>query len=753
VSLRSLRSRRYQQLGREPRFESLPNRVHDASVAVAVQPTRCGITIAWSMDADRNLLFGAIALRRGFIDSNQFGEACERWRERPSESLGDVMLGRGWIAPADHAHLDHLVEQTMSHLEGIDRAHTRTIVDPDQRSIDGPARQPRSDAGSESRYGSLQLHALGGIGQVWRAHDRHLDREVALKELLPGAAQNAKVAARFVREARLTGQLEHPGIVPVYELAFGAGSNEPFYTMRLVHGRTLTDAIAAHHARRAEGRAEPLDFVALLAAFVAVCNTIAYAHSRGVLHRDLKGDNVVLGDFGEVIVLDWGLAKLVDQPDDVVEPLELDASAADSASLTRQGEVVGTPAYMAPEQAEGRLDWIDQRTDIFGLGAIFYEILTGRPPFVGEDTMDVLIQAVRGKPQAPHEIVPDVPRVLEALCLKALARQREDRHASASVLAREVQRWQDVQRREAEEALRASEEQYRTLADFIPGVVWTSGPDGAIDFANQYWFDFTGLTMDQTRGSGWTEILHPDDAPRVADVWGAALRAGEPVQVEYRLRRASDGVYRWFLARGEPMRDRAGEVVKWFGVLIDIEDRKQTERKLERQNRFVRLLHRITVAAYEAATVEQALQAGIDQICEYTGWPVGHVYVLAEGGTKLTPTSIWHLERPSEFQSFVDVTRATPLMIGEGLPGRVVAGKAPLWIMDVTKDDNFPRARVASSIGVKGAFAFPVLTTTGIVAVMEFFTSEPTEPDELLLQGMVQVGIQLGQVFERTQLE
>lgn len=634
----------------------------------------------------------------------------------------------------------------------LERAQGRTILDhslEESSAAEGaePAHRPRSESPTQSRYDALRLHASGGIGQVWRAHDRHLDREVALKELLPGAAGNAKIAARFVREARLTGQLEHPGIVPVYELAFDSASDEPFYTMRLVHGHTLTDAIAAHHARRAEGRPEPLDFVALLAAFVAVCNTIAYAHSRGVLHRDLKGDNVVLGDFGEVIVLDWGLAKLVDQPDDVVETF--DGTGSDDPKLTRQGEVVGTPAYMASEQAEGRLDWIDHRTDIFGLGAILYEILTGRPPFVGADTIDVLIQAVRGKPQPPHEIVADVPRVLEAVCLKALARHREDRYDSASVLAQEVQRWQDVQRRDAEEKLRASEEQYRSLADFIPGAVWTSGPDGAIDFANQYWFDFTGLTLEQTRGSGWTAMLHPDDAARVADVWAAALQRGEPVHVEYRLRRASDGVYRWFLARGEPMRDRHGAVVKWFGVLIDIEESKESERKLERQNRFVRLLHRITVAAYEAATVEQALQAGIDQICEYTGWPVGHVYVVADGGEELTPTDIWHLERPAEFQSFVDATRATPLAVGEGLPGRVVAHEAPAWIMDVTRDDNFPRARVATSIGVKGAFAFPVLTTTGIVAVLEFFTSEPTEPDELLLQGMVQVGIQLGQVFER----
>ena len=249
-------------------------------------------------------------------------------------------------------------------------------------------------------------------------------------------------------------------------------------------------------------------------------------------------------------------------------------------------------------------------------------------------------------------------------------------------------------------------------------------------------------------------MLHPDDAPRVAERWGAALRTGEPVEVEYRLKRAADGVYRWFLARGKAVRDRAGRVVKWFGMLTDIDDRKQGERALERQSSLVRLLHRVTAAAYEAATVEQALQAGIDQVCAYTGWPVGHVYILAgHGPQELAPTAIWHLDRPEEFESFVRVTQATRLPAGVGLPGRVLTRKGPLWIMDVMRDHNYPRSKAATNIGVKGAFAFPVLTTAGVVAVLEFFTSEPKEPDEPLLKAMVQVGIQLGQVFERKRAE
>jgi len=294
-----------------------------------------------------------------------------------------------------------------------------------------------------------------------------------------------------------------------------------------------------------------------------------------VIHRDLKGDNVILGNFGEVIVLDWGLAKLVGQPDEE----ENDGSPASpdyaqAPGLTVQGDIVGTPAYMAPEQAEGRLDQIDHRTDIYGLGAIFYEILTGRPPFTGANTMEVLQKVMRGNPAPPRELWPEVPRGLGEICLKAMSKEPGQRHASAADLAHEVQRWQEVQRRQAEEALRASEAQYRSLADFIPGIVWTAGPDGGIDFANQFWLDFTGMTLEQTKGTGWAATVHPDDIQRVSQLWTHALETGEPIEVEYRIKRASDGVYRWFLARAKAMRNQEGRFAKWFGILTELDHAK-----------------------------------------------------------------------------------------------------------------------------------------------------------------------------------
>src|SRR5262249_14225969 len=158
---------------------------------------------------------------------------------------------------------------------------------------------------------------------------------------------------RFLKEAQVTGQLEHPGIVPIYEVGQRPEDQAPFYTMRFIRGRTLGEAAAAYHRKRGSGQAGPLDLRELLTAFAAVCNGVAYAHSRAAIHRALKPQNVVLGDYGEVIVLDWGLAKVVDQADD---PLGLGSVAVGPAGpeeATVQGQVLGTPAYMPPEQAEG----------------------------------------------------------------------------------------------------------------------------------------------------------------------------------------------------------------------------------------------------------------------------------------------------------------------------------------------------------------------------------------------------------------
>jgi serine/threonine-protein kinase len=300
------------------------------------------------------------------------------------------------------------------------------------------AGNPPAEAPPAGRYTRGRLHATGGIGRVWLARDHALGRQVALKELRPDRAADAALRARFLEEARITGQLEHPGIVPVYELA-GDPGGEPFYTMRFVKGRTLREAVADYHRKRQQGRAGPLDLRGLLDVFVAVCNVVAYAHSRGVLHRDLKGQNVVLGDYGEVFVLDWGLAKVVGAAGAAAAaPVDPGDGPREATVL---GQVLGTPGYMAPEQATGDTDRIDERTDVYGLGALLYEILTGRAPFQGADAEAVLAQVLHEAPAPPRAVVPGVHAALQAVCLKALSKDPAQRFPRALELAQEVRRF------------------------------------------------------------------------------------------------------------------------------------------------------------------------------------------------------------------------------------------------------------------------------------------------------------------------
>jgi tetratricopeptide (TPR) repeat protein/tRNA A-37 threonylcarbamoyl transferase component Bud32 len=411
------------------------------------------------MDTDRNLLFGVMALQADLIDAVQFAEACSAWAAKKSSPLADQLQNRGWITPEERAHVEFLLERKLRRHGGDVHASLMGAADARARgaiaavddfevrqSLVGLTAQDRDVVTLDStlacspenrdRYTLAHLHAQGGLGQVWLALDGDLGRHVALKELQPERASDPVLAARFLEEAQITGQLEHPGIVPVYELARRSGDGRPFYTMRFIRGRTLAEAIEAYHRKRMTGDAGPLDLHTLLNAFVAICHAVAYAHSRGVIHRDLKPRNVVLGDFGEVVLLDWGLAKPIGrlEPDAALASVALDGSAGRDATV--QGQVLGTPAYMPPEQAQGAP--ADRRSDIYGLGAILFDVLTGKPPFQGDDTRDLLRRVIHEEPPHPREIVATVPRALEAVCLKALAKRTADRYGSAAEFADEV---------------------------------------------------------------------------------------------------------------------------------------------------------------------------------------------------------------------------------------------------------------------------------------------------------------------------
>jgi serine/threonine-protein kinase len=413
---------------------------------------------------DRNLLFGVLALQADLLTPALFAEACSAWAGRKNTLLADLLVERGWLNPGDRADVEKLLQRKLAKHQGDAQAGLAEITtDPVRQSLAGvdDADVRQSLAGlttppqghvllsttayvptGNDRYTLSRLHATGGIGRVWLARDASLGRDVALKELRPERAGQPALWARFLREAQVTGQLEHPSIVPVYEVG-RRPDEQPFYTMRFVRGRTLAEAARAYHERRARGEAGPLELRELLTAFVGVCQAVAYAHSRGVLHRDVKPQNVVLGDFGEVMLLDWGLAKVTGESEDAAAadrgPVALAGEGKQDETVA--GQVLGTPAYMAPEQAEGRLDLLDARTDVYGLGAVLYEVLCGQPPFGGPDTTAVLRRVVHEAPLPPRSVVPGTPRALEAVCLKALAKQPAHRYGKALKLAGEVQRW------------------------------------------------------------------------------------------------------------------------------------------------------------------------------------------------------------------------------------------------------------------------------------------------------------------------
>ncbi len=284
---------------------------------------------------------------------------------------------------------------------------------------------------SGGRYVAVRLHATGGLGEVHEAEDTELGRRVALKRVRAARADDPDSRRRFLREAAITARLEHPGVVPVYGLGWDA-DGRPHYAMRLVEGESLHQAVRAFHDADRPGR-DPgerrLAQRALLGRFAAVCQTVAYAHSRGMIHRDLKPANVMLGKFGETLVVDWGLAKRVGSA-----ATDGDAPSPDPVDgETQTGERVGTPAYMSPEQAAGRWDVVGPASDVYGLGATLYTILTGRPPLDPATTPRAVAP--------PRQVKPEVPPALEAVCLKAMSARPEDRYASAAEVGAEVERW------------------------------------------------------------------------------------------------------------------------------------------------------------------------------------------------------------------------------------------------------------------------------------------------------------------------
>ncbi len=458
-----------------------------------------------SSDPANNLLFAYLALQNGLLQRDHFILAVNEWLQDKSRPIAEIAQQRQWLDEQSCTVIEQLMKVHLrSHNgnaeESIVAIRASLPADPEIENLslqiisgdgqtilpdsrpgsreDAPgdpaapglqATMPPSDAGKGSarpssaqveehyttlhtegdsifgRFRILRPHARGGLGQVLIAHDGELNREVAVKELLERHVDNENLMARFRTEAEITGLLEHPGVVPVYSAGDYPNGN-PYYVMRLIRGHELQEEIRDFHDRQPASAYvgnRRVDFIQLLRRFVDVCNAIAFGHSRGIIHRDIKPANVMLGKFGETFVVDWGLAKRMSDSDTPVDPNEpkIEPASGSGSNPTTMGSTVGTPAFMPPEQAEGRLDELGATSDIYSLGATLYYLLTRHAPVSGDHASEILEKVRKGEIRPPRDVNPHTPAPLQSICLHAMALAPEDRYQTPRQLADDIEKW------------------------------------------------------------------------------------------------------------------------------------------------------------------------------------------------------------------------------------------------------------------------------------------------------------------------
>ncbi len=410
----------------------------------------------------QDLLTGLLKQRLGVPVTSEWKATIAQWFRDPSQSLESLLRGKQLIDEPTARLLASLAEGSPAGSpEGsgsavdvdADADATQYLTDPQNQRVV----IPDTSSGAVIRYHKLRDHARGGLGQVFVALDDELNRQVALKQIQQRFAGDEDARQRFLLEAEITGGLEHPGVVPVYGLGV-YDDGQPYYAMRFIRGESLDQAIKSFHHRypssQSTSAAAPermLELRKLLGRIIDVCQAIAYAHSRGVLHRDIKPDNIMLGKFGETLVVDWGLAKVADQEEIASSPTDeprLIPASGSGTTPTRMGSVIGTPAFMSPEQAAGRLQELDGRSDVFSLGASLYCLLVGKPPLDSRDPqgqplpMSELLQRVQdGRFTPPRSVDPSIPKPLAAICQRAMETLPERRYADPLELAEDLERW------------------------------------------------------------------------------------------------------------------------------------------------------------------------------------------------------------------------------------------------------------------------------------------------------------------------
>lgn len=397
----------------------------------------------------RDLLFGLLACQRGLISQTELISAVSDWDASKQKSLTDFLMLRFQFEESARQEIQKSLDTLpVEHSEARDLETLASTFagSPNSLSIGRPTSEGNRFRAIEPLDGGA-----GGMGIIHIAEDAELGRQVALKQIRDDRADEEFDRQKFRLEAEITGNLEHPGIVPIYGLG-SDDSGRPYYAMRLVSGEDFSEEINRFHAQRKLQRLsyDSVEFRALIDRLIAASQAADYAHSRGVIHRDIKPSNILVGRFGETLLIDWGLARLPQSDESEFEcdrtapgadPLKLRSES--KAPLTKHGSVMGTLGFAAPEQVQGQLSAVGVRSDVYSLGAVLYQILTGTTTVRLRDRAlpEIVGDVVAGRVERPEHLVKGLPRPLVGICMKALQTDPAVRYASARELVQELDRW------------------------------------------------------------------------------------------------------------------------------------------------------------------------------------------------------------------------------------------------------------------------------------------------------------------------